>query len=415
MHSLSIDLYFFGSGKFMILRGLLSLAAIMLTLYFLKVAQNRPLQKIAMSIPFISILIFAIYPPASTEVAHLLGVGRGVDFVLYLSSFVLLVLSFTLYLNQRVLREQVLLLARHQALQDAKFNKIESLSSHLENHSSANLADKKSNVIVDLTIQNNIDSEIEQEQNNQEQNNELSHTHIKHTWVLIPVYNESQAIIEVVDRLVIAGYSIVLVNDGSQDHTGIVLEQLMLKHHSHQIHILSHPINLGQGAALQTSFDYVQKNLQIPFSVKYIVTFDADGQHSVSDIPYLIEALTASEHIEIALGSRFLGHTINMPWHRRLLLQGAVLFTRYIGGVHVSDSHNGLRALKVDILQRFSLSQARMAHASEFLHLLKHLNINYVEVPVTIEYTEHSMAKGQSALSAINILFDLMIKRIFGI
>ena len=131
--------------------------------------------------------------------------------------------------------------------------------------------------------------------------------------------------------------------------------------------------------------------------------------------PPTFETLTTHSEVEIALGSRFLGQTINMPWHRYILLKMAVIFTRYVGGVKVSDSHNGLRALKVDVLRRLSLSQARMAHASEFLHLLKHLDIKYTEVAVTIEYTEHSLAKGQSALGAINILFDLMVKRIFGI
>ena len=367
----------------MILRGFLSLAAILLTLYFLKVAQNRPLQKIAMSIPFLLVLIFAIHPPASTQVAHVLGVGRGVDLVLYLSSFVLLVLTFTLYLNQRLLREQVLLLARNHTLQQIQW--------------------QTSKAPAISTSEHRIEEDSEQS------------SAAPSTWALIPAYNESKAILQVVHDLLHAHYGVVIVNDGSNQESTQVLQILQKQYANDPLYVLTHPINLGQGAALQTGFDYIYYNLSSHYPIDYIVTFDADGQHRVEDIEHLIAALIDQPHIEIALGSRFLGQTVNMPWQRYLLLKMAVIFTRYVGGVQVSDSHNGLRALRLSVLQRLRLSQARMAHASEFLHLLKHLEIQYTEVAVTIEYTSHSLAKGQSALGAINILFDLMVKRIFGI
>ena len=58
-----------------------------------------------------------------------------------------------------------------------------------------------------------------------------------------------------------------------------------------------------------------------------------------------------------------------------------------------------------------ALRQDRMAHASEILDQIARSRLSYVEVPVTIEYSEYSLAKGQSSLNSINILVDLIIGR----
>ena len=86
--------------------------------------------------------------------------------------------------------------------------------------------------------------------------------------------------------------------------------------------VVRHPFNLGQGAALQTGIDYA-----LTQAAQFVVTFDADGQHRVSDISRLIEALVR-ERADFALGSRFLGQAPNLPPLRRLVLQAATLFTR---------------------------------------------------------------------------------------
>src|SRR5262249_60109785 len=103
--------------------------------------------------------------------------------------------------------------------------------------------------------------------------------------------------------------------------------------------VVSHPLNLGQGAALQTGMDYA-----LAQAAEVIVTFDADGQHRVSDISRLAEALL-DEHADFALGSRFLGQAPNLPTLRRALLRAATTFPRLTTGLQVTDTHNGLRAM----------------------------------------------------------------------
>ena len=100
-----------------------------------------------------------------------------------------------------------------------------------------------------------------------------------------------------------------------------------------------HAVNLGQGAALQTGIAFALER-----HAEYIITFDADGQHCTSDLPVLIDRLTAAG-ADFALGSRFLGKAQGIPWSRKLMLRMAVLFTRVFSGVALTDAHNGLRAM----------------------------------------------------------------------
>jgi glycosyltransferase involved in cell wall biosynthesis len=213
-------------------------------------------------------------------------------------------------------------------------------------------------------------------------------------WVVCAAYNEAATIARVVTDLKRGGYQVVVVDDGSMDGTRHVAAAAGAV-------VVTHPINLGQGAALQTGIEYALS--QGPDA---IVTFDADGQHRVSDIPRLLEAL-GPERADFALGSRFLGHTYNLPALRRAVLQAATLFTRVTTGLRLTDTHNGLRAMTRRGAATLRLRQNRMAHASEILAEIAKSGLRYVEVPVTIDYTAYSLAKGQRLGDSVKILLDL--------
>src|SRR6476660_8414847 len=134
-------------------------------------------------------------------------------------------------------------------------------------------------------------------------------------YVVIPAYNEAPVVSRVVAEVGRAGYAVVVVDDGSRDATADAA-------HAAGAAVVSHPFNLGQGAALQTGIDYA-----LAQEAEVIVTFDADGQHRVSDISRLTETLLR-EHADFALGSRFLGQAPNLPPLRRALLRAATVFTR---------------------------------------------------------------------------------------
>jgi polyprenyl-phospho-N-acetylgalactosaminyl synthase len=218
-------------------------------------------------------------------------------------------------------------------------------------------------------------------------------------WVVIAAYNEAKVIADVIADVASTGHRVVMVDDGSTDTTAERAAQAGAT-------VIRHPINLGQGAALQTALDFV-----LAQGAETIVTFDADGQHRAADIAGLLDAL--SRHAaDFALGSRFLGSSVNLPLMRRLLLKAAVLFTRATTGLSITDSHNGLRAMTRRGAARIHLRQNRMAHASEILHQIAVSGLKYVETPVTIHYSAYSLAKGQTLFDALLIILDLFARRL---
>ena len=218
-------------------------------------------------------------------------------------------------------------------------------------------------------------------------------------WIIIPAYNEERVIGSVLSDAALTGHRIVVVDDGSTDATADVAAQT-----AHVV--IRHPVNLGQGAALQTGITFAL--LQ---DAEFIVTFDADGQHRAADVARLIDALVA-ERADYALGSRALGAAVDMPRSRRLLLWAATAFTRLTTGLNVTDAHNGLRALTRRGAARLNLRQNRMAHASEILEQIANSGLKYVEVPVTVEYSSYSVSKGQRSSDAVDILLDLWLRRL---
>ena len=218
-------------------------------------------------------------------------------------------------------------------------------------------------------------------------------------WIVIAAYNEAQVIAHVVADVRRHGYRVVVVDDGSADATAEAAAKAGAM-------VVQHPVNLGQGAALQTGIE-----LALREGADHVVTFDADGQHRAADIAVLLDAL-AGTGADFALGSRFLGASINLPPSRRLLLQAGTWFTRVTTGMLVTDTHNGLRAMTRRGAQRIKLRQNRMAHASELLDQIGRSGLTYVEVPVTIEYSAYSLAKGQKLGDSLDILVDLSAQKL---
>ena len=218
-------------------------------------------------------------------------------------------------------------------------------------------------------------------------------------WVLVPAYNESQVIAGVISGLKHCFENIVVIDDGSSDDSAEIAENCGAI-------VLRHPINLGQGAALQTGIEFALSR-----GAEFIVTFDADGQHRPADIEKLLDALTL-HRADFALGSRFLGTALNVPLFRRLLLRAATVFTRVTAGIPVTDAHNGLRAMTRRGAVCIRLRQNRMAHASELLVQIARSGLSFVEVPVTVEYSRYSLAKGQRAGDILVILLDLFARRL---
>lgn len=225
------------------------------------------------------------------------------------------------------------------------------------------------------------------------------------------MFNEATVIGGVIAGLLPDFPLVVCVDDGSSDDCGARARAAGAR-------VVTHPVNLGQGAALQTGIEY---GLRVRPECAYFLTFDADGQHRVDDARRMVEAARAGE-ADVILGSRFLtgaaggagadGAPSSMKASRRFLLKGAVAFTRLTTGMRLTDAHNGLRVLARPVAELIDIRLHGMAHASELLGIVARSGHTWKEVPVTIDYTEYSMAKGQSSVNAVNIVLDLMLGRL---
>ena len=216
--------------------------------------------------------------------------------------------------------------------------------------------------------------------------------------VLVPVYNEARVVADVVAELVGRFGHVVCVDDGSTDGSDAAARAAGAT-------VLRHATNLGQGAALQTAIEHA---LTLP-DVTYLVTFDADGQHQVSDAEEMLE-LARREDLAIVFGSRFLDERTQAGLLKKLVLKTAVWVTNQSTGMRLTDAHNGLRVIRRDAAAGVHLTQNRMAHASEIVLQLGRTGLPWREHPVHLLYTDYSKSKGQSLLNAINILFELTFR-----
>jgi len=217
-------------------------------------------------------------------------------------------------------------------------------------------------------------------------------------WLIVPVFNEEQVIAEVVRNARKTFANIVCVDDGSRDNS------------SHEIrsagaHLVRHPVNLGQGAAIQTGLEYARAQP----GAKYFVTFDADGQHQVEDVVAMLERLRA-EDVDIVVGTRFHGDTSHIPWIKRFILQTVVLLSPRTRRLGLTDAHNGLRVFNRTVAEQMNIRLSGMSHASEIVEMIDRYRWRVAEEPVTILYTDYSMAKGQSIINGVNIVFETVIK-----
>jgi glycosyltransferase involved in cell wall biosynthesis len=215
-------------------------------------------------------------------------------------------------------------------------------------------------------------------------------------WIVVPAFNEAAVIGEVIADVRAVFDHVVCVDDGSRDETGALALRA-------GAHVVRHPVNLGQGAAIQTGVEYARRQP----GAEVFVTFDADGQHRVKDVLRMIDKLTA-EDVDIVIGTRFASHGVrsDVPLLKRVVLRTAVLLSRRSRRLGLSDAHNGLRVFNRKVAEGLDITMSGMGHASEIIAMIDENHWRVTEEPVEILYTDYSKSKGQPLLNGVNIVFD---------
>jgi glycosyltransferase involved in cell wall biosynthesis len=219
-------------------------------------------------------------------------------------------------------------------------------------------------------------------------------------WIVVPAFNEAAVIGEVIADVRSVFDHVVCVDDGSDDDTGAIALRA-------GAHLVRHPVNLGQGAAIQTGVEYARRQP----GAEVFVTFDADGQHRVKDVLRMIDKLVA-EDVDIVIGTRFAGQGVHndVPVLKRIVLRTAVWLSPRSRRLKLSDAHNGLRVLNRRVADSLDITMSGMGHASEIIALIDENHWRVTEEPVEILYTDYSKSKGQPLLNGVNIVFDAVLR-----
>jgi polyprenyl-phospho-N-acetylgalactosaminyl synthase len=213
-------------------------------------------------------------------------------------------------------------------------------------------------------------------------------------WIVVPAFNEAGVIGDVISELRSVFPNVVCVDDGSADGTGDIALRA-------GAHLVRHPVNLGQGAAIQTGVEYARSRP----GARVFATFDADGQHRVTDVLTMIDRLT-SEAADIVIGTRFGPGVSRPPLLKRIVLQTAAWLSPRGRRLGLTDTNNGLRVFNKTVADRLDITMNGMSHAGEFIMLIDENHWRVIEQPVEVLYTEYSSAKGQPLLNGVNIIVD---------
>jgi len=226
----------------------------------------------------------------------------------------------------------------------------------------------------------------------------------KNICIVIPAFNEEVTIGNVITGLkkyfkkASYQYEIVVVNDGSKDHTRDVAKKQGAT-------VIDHILNTGAGGATATGLSYAGQN-----GFDIAVTLDADGQHSAEDVLKGIH-LSLSTKTDLLVGSRLI-NSKGMSKVKVIGNMGLSLITRILFGINVTDSQSGLRIFSRKALEQLRWETSGYEFCSEMLWRAKQMKLVIDEYPIEAIYTEYSRSKGQNNWNAVNIVKSLIKRRL---
>ena len=214
-------------------------------------------------------------------------------------------------------------------------------------------------------------------------------------WIIVPAFNEAKVIGDVVGDLRSVFANVVCVDDGSRDNTADVALRA-------GAHVVRHPVNLGQGAAIQTGVEYARNKP----GATHFATFDADGQHRVQDVLRMLDRLRRDD-LDIVIGTPLRGHH-GQPH------SAAETIDPSAGGDAEPEQSPTAPHRRVQRVAGVQPHRRRSARSDDERHepcqrvhqsdRRNHWRV--AEEPVEILYTDYSMSKGQPLLNGVNIVFD---------
>lgn len=208
--------------------------------------------------------------------------------------------------------------------------------------------------------------------------------------VVIPAYNEEAAIEGVVRRVreSLPDFDLLVVNDGSHDATGEILDRL-------EVATATHLCNLGYGRAIQTAIKYA-----LNCGYDALITLDADGQHFPEQVRSLYNA-NMDGGWDVLIGSRYVKtHDYSQsPLGRRIGMRLFSLLVWMVVGLRIYDTTSGLKVIRRSVFEPLTRWRFIDFHAEAIVYLLR-LGYRVSEHPITVAERRH----GQSMYSRLSYL-----------
>lgn len=208
-------------------------------------------------------------------------------------------------------------------------------------------------------------------------------------FVVIPAHNESERILDVINKVKKYTNNIIVVDDGSTDNTFNIVTNLNVK-------LLKHIVNLGKGSALRTGCDYA-----IKLGAEQIIVLDADGQHKPEDIPMFIKAL---EGYDIVFGSRTMNN--NMPLILKMGNKFISLLILFLYNVKLFDTQSGYRAFTNNAYKKIRWNANDYSMESEMIANVGKYKLKYNEIIIDTIY--HDKYKGTTAIDGVKVVSNLL-------
>ena len=203
--------------------------------------------------------------------------------------------------------------------------------------------------------------------------------------VVLPVYNESGTVDEVLDsvRRFYPG-QVVVVDDGSTDSTSDVLAR------RDDIEVITLTANQGYGAALRAGFEWA-----IGAGIRGLVTMDCDGQHEPAHIPQFLDQLASGG--DVISGSRYLPSSRGIgrpPEQRREVNERVTAEVNRVTGWGITDAFCGFKAYRIAALAKIELTEPGYAMPLEFWAKSYRAGLSIREIPVERIYCDYDRSFG---------------------
>jgi glycosyltransferase involved in cell wall biosynthesis len=190
----------------------------------------------------------------------------------------------------------------------------------------------------------------------------------------LPAYNEEEKIGKIISELQELNYSIIVCNDGSSDQTGAIAEKMGAI-------VVNHQKNMGYGSAIKSLFLKAKE-----INSDFLVTFDADGQHNISDISDILKPLISMD-ADIVIGSRFLGEGEDkIPKYRKFGIKAITKISSVSQNLNIKDTQSGFRGYNKKTLEVINPTENGMGISTEILMKASKKDLKTIEIPIIINY-----------------------------